>query len=174
MTPATCILFATTTSQILIPPQNVQSLVKDRIKSQYEIQNPGLKLDFDTSDCKTQGEYSFGMQTISLESNSFNWQGKKIFQIGDILDGVKLEFPIINQKSAAKKEKSWDEPFLHDRFKSPHPQNRALLWILGAVTLTTAGILIANQSHTIDTTKGNTAPDKSGESKTSLTRGKTF
>jgi len=132
-------------------PLEVRKILKNRIEMQYEKQFANRDVQFDDTKCTDQGTYEFKNQSIVLTAAHEFWQGSQEFNLNNILDGVKLDFPTYESTQSTAKTPSYRSQesvaSLDSDYLSQKKRSNKWIWMGSAVAASLiTGFILANSN----------------------------
>jgi hypothetical protein len=131
-------------------PMEVRKIIKNRIEAQYKSQFPNRDLRFDDSSCSDTGSYEFRNQSLTLIASHEFWQGSQEYQLNNILDGIKLEFPTYESNPVEKnntKKMSQTTLSLNQEYEQDRKSHNKWYWIGGVALTAIAGGLFMKMQN---------------------------
>lgn len=133
-------------------PEHVDRLVKSRLLQQLQLQHPEIQAQFGESTCTEKSVYFYtGEALIILPSNTGQWPTRAEFNLTEILDGRKLNFPtLIKPERGAPLS---DSTATHNATSAQtvaevtSPTRKWMPWVVGALGLVAGVTWLAKRGN---------------------------
>lgn len=125
------------------PPENVRSLLHNRLKHQWTQHRPAVALSFENKECKNLGTLSYHENHLELTADSKDWKGTLQIPYQDLLDGRSLQFSNVSTPLTNSDLQRSTRPNFKSRKKKWLP------WALAAIGVGVTATLIHQRNQQI-------------------------
>lgn len=125
------------------PPENISSLLKQRLQHQWSQHRPEIALEFTQDSCSHTGQITYHENYMELTADHSAWRGTLPISYQDLLDGKALQFSTVSPLSKNIKVPSYQKN--HE----PRSNRKWLPWVLATVGVGVTATLIHQRNEQI-------------------------